>query len=257
MDLIELIKNEYLSIIFGGLGGISTAFFTQKILNKRGKFTYFVAHNRVGVSTQDEVFGDVSVTWNERVVDHLFLSTIELSNESLNDYENVVIQTYTNDTKLLTESTQVLGTPNILQWTDEYNGKLHVEKGKDPTDTQLNIYRGQREYLIPVFNRGQKINITYLNAAESSETPHIWLSATIKGVKVKFQEPEVLVYGVSRLRAALVGVILGLFLLVPLVLYISNNWIVASIALFYGFIVVAPGVFIIKSYQRLRNLIGG
>jgi hypothetical protein len=60
MEFIELIKAEYLAIIFGGLGGVATAFFTQKVLNKRGLFSYFVNHNRVGVSSQDSVFGNVS-----------------------------------------------------------------------------------------------------------------------------------------------------------------------------------------------------
>lgn len=257
MDIIEIIKEEYLSIIFGGLGGVLAAFFTQKILNKRGLFSYFVTHNRVGVSSQDTVFGDVSVAWNNNAVENLFFSTIELKNESLIDYENVVIQTYTSDTKLLTEFTRTSDSPNILLWTDSYKSKVHVEEGEKPTEVQFNIHQGQREYVIPVFNRGQQVYIEYLNTANTSEMPNIWLSATIKGVKVKFRNPETEVYGVSRRKATIVGVILGLLLLVPLVLFIPNSWAIGLAALGYGFFVVFPGVFIIKGYRRARDLVGG
>lgn len=257
MEILDLLKNEYLSIVFGGLGGVSAAFFTQKILNKRGTFSYFVNHNRVGSSSQDTLFGNVSVTWNNNPVDHLFLSTIDLKNESLNDYENVVIQTYTNDTKLLTEATQIIGTPAALLWTEAYKRKVQLEQGKEPTENQLNIYRGQREYLIPVFNRGQQVRITYLNAANSNETPSIWLSAILKGVKVKFQIPQAQIYGVPRPKAAIVGVILGLVLLVPLVNFVSNSWAIALASLAYGYLVVLPGVYLIKGYRKIREVIGG
>ena len=72
------------------------------------------------MSAEDSVFGKVSVTWEGQQINHLYLSTIELKNESLNDYENVVIRADTNDTKLLTQSTQIVGTPNILEFTDKF-----------------------------------------------------------------------------------------------------------------------------------------
>lgn len=76
MQILEIIKGEYLSIIFGGLSGLGTAWLTQRVLNKRGVFSYFVNHYKVGMSTQDEIFGHVSVTWNGNAVNHLYLSTI-------------------------------------------------------------------------------------------------------------------------------------------------------------------------------------
>ena len=47
----------------------------QRILNKRGLFTYFVSHYKVGVSTDDAVFGTVQVTWNNHPVDNLYSSS--------------------------------------------------------------------------------------------------------------------------------------------------------------------------------------
>ncbi|KKA46004.1 hypothetical protein [Salinivibrio sp. KP-1] len=257
MEILEIIKSEYLSIVFGGLAGLGTAWLTQRVLNKRGVFSYFVNHNKVGMSAADEIFGNVSVTWNGNPVNHLYLSTIELKNESLNDYENVVIRTYTDDTTLLTESTQILDTPNIIEWTDHYKNQLHVTDGEGATEHQRKIHGGQREYLIPVFNRGEVVKISYLNAANSETMPHIWLAATLKGVKVKFRVPKPQIFGVPQPQASTVGIGLGLVGLVPLVLIVGNPWVVGLIAIVYGICVTIPGAYGVKIYRVLRETIGG
>ncbi len=257
MDFIEILKNEYLSIIFGGFAGIITAWITQRVLNKRGLFSYYVNHNRVGISTEDKTFGNVSVTWNDNSINHLYFSTLDLKNESLNDYENVIIRTYTDNTRLLSESTQILESPNILEWTEKFRDQLFVENDQRPTEAQTAIYNGQREYLIPVFNRGQVIRISYLNSAISEEVPSIWLSATIKGVKVKFRIPREQIYGVSQPQAALTGVVIGLLFIIPLVVFIHNTWIVALLAISYGFVAQIPGAFFIKMVRKIREAVGG
>jgi hypothetical protein len=124
-----------------------------------------VTHNRVGVTSEDPIFGSVAVTWNGNAIPNLFLSTIEMKNESLNDYENVIVSAFTNDTKLMTEQTQLLETPTYLEWSEKYKQKMYVESGNTLTDSQLSLYNGQREYVIPIFNRGQAIKVTYLNSA--------------------------------------------------------------------------------------------
>lgn len=163
MDILQLLQSEYISILAGVLGGIATAFLTQRVLNKRGIFTYSVTHTRVGVTAEDAIFGNVAVSWNGNPVQNLYLSTIEMKNESMNDYENVVVCAFTNDSRLMTEQTQLLDTPNILEWSEKYKNQLHVEPGGEPSEKQWATYNGQREYIIPIFNRGQSIKITYLN----------------------------------------------------------------------------------------------
>ncbi|MDZ7693603.1 MAG: hypothetical protein U5K69_21205 [Balneolaceae bacterium] len=78
MELIDILKSEYLSIIFGGIAGIITAWITQRVLHKRGVFRYYVNHNRIGMSGKDKIFGEVQITWNQTNIDDLFLSTIEI-----------------------------------------------------------------------------------------------------------------------------------------------------------------------------------
>lgn len=257
MNLLETLSSQYLPILFGGLVGIIGTWLTQRLRNRRGVFSYFVKHNKVGMSATDSIFGTVSVTWNNNQVKHLFLSTIELKNESPNDYEDVVIRTYTSDTDLLSESTQIVDTPNIIEWTEGYRKKVHVSPGQEPTKNQVAIYFGQREYLIPVFNRGQMVRISYLNAARSESMPHIWLHATVKGVKVKFRVPQNQILGIPQPHATSAGVLIGIIGLIPLVLLISTTWVIAVLAMIYGFVAQLPGAYVIKVYRKIRDIIGG
>lgn len=256
-ELLQLFQNQYVSVIAGGLGGIFTAWLTQRVLNRRGIFSYSVTHNRVGITTEDPIFGAVAVTWNGNTIPNLYLSTIEMKNDSLNDYEDVVVRTYTSDTKLMTEQTQLLETPNILEWSEKYKKQLHVEVGNTPTESQWGLYNGQREYVIPIFNRGQTIKITYLNSAQSPSIPSIWLSIALKGVRLKFRGPQNQILGVPQGQAAFIGVLIGLAVLVALALLASEPWVIAASAMAYGFVAQIPGAYAIKLLRRVREAVGG
>ncbi|SER07157.1 hypothetical protein SAMN05421690_100763 [Nitrosomonas sp. Nm51] len=154
MNILTFIQSEYVSLIAGGLGGVTTAWITQKVLNKRGVFTYFVNHNRMGLTVEDPTFGKLTALWNGTEIPNLYLSNIDLINESLIDYENVVVKAYTSDTKLLSEQTQIVDSPYSLEWTDKYRQQLYVADGAQPAENQWALYNGQREYLVPVMNRG-------------------------------------------------------------------------------------------------------
>lgn len=257
MNLLQLLQGEYISIVAGGVGGIVTAWLTQRVLNKRGIFSYSVTHTRVGVAAEDAIFGNVAVSWNGNPVQNLYLTTIEMKNESMNDYENVVVSAFTSDTRLMTEQTQILDTPNVLEWSEKYKKQLHVEPGNAPTESQWNTYNGQREYVVPIVNRGQSIKITYLNSAKGSSMPSIWLSVAQKGVRLKFQGPQNQILGVAQGQAAFVGVLLGIVVLVALSLFVAEPWVVATIAMAYGFVAQLLGAYTIKLIQRVRDAIGG
>ncbi len=257
LDFLRAIPHGYVSAIAGGVGGIFTAWITQRVLNRRGTFSYFVNHERVGVSTEDAIFGSVVVTWNGNPASNLYLSTIELKNESMNDYEKVIVRAYTNDALILSEQTHVIETPNVLEWSEAFKKQLHVEMGKSPTSAQMNIYNSQREYVVPIMNRGQVIKLTYLNSAKSSNTPSIWLSVTQKGVRLKYRTPQKLILGVPQPHAAIVGVLIGLMGMVGLVMFVSEPWVLVACAFSFGLIAQVPGAYTVKILRKLREALGG
>ena len=107
MDISIIINSKIFIGIVSAVGGIAVTVMAQYILNKRGIFSYNVFHNRVGISTEDAIYGSVKVTWNENPVAHLYLSTVELTNQSMKDYESVVVRIYASNTQLLTQRTEI------------------------------------------------------------------------------------------------------------------------------------------------------
>lgn len=171
MNLELLFNNKLLIAIVSTLCGIIGALIIQKIINRRSLFTYNVFYNRIWQSAEDEIYGSVKVTWNNNPVANLYLSTVELINESAKDFESIIVRIHTNDTILLTERTEIIGTTRIVEYTEDYKNKIFVQKGNQPDDNQVNLYYSQRDYIIPTMNRGQKIRFEYLNSAKNGKSP--------------------------------------------------------------------------------------
>ena len=243
------------SLVSAGIG-VCLTFVAQRLVNKRGLFTYFVQHNRIGVSADDAVFGSVRVTWNDNPVSLLYSSTVELKNESLKDYKNVILKVFSNDTQLLTEQPEFVGTTRHLQWTKEFADKLTVEPGSQPTQEQWTLYGGQREYLLPTMNRGQVVRVTYLNAVTTGNQPSLWVEIVHKGVKVKIRMPQTEFMGISQPAAALAGCILGLFVFGTVIRFIDTTWIAAVVCMTYGLVALIPGAICIKSWRWAREVVG-
>jgi hypothetical protein len=257
MNLTILFENKYLVALVSSLAGVILTLITERVLNKRGLFTYFVRHNRVGLSTDDAIFGSVRVTWNENPVGNLFSSAVEMANESMKDYENVVVRVFTNDTVLLTERTEIAGTTHLLSWTDDFSKQLAVAPSQAPSQSQRDLYSRQRDYLIPTMNRGQVVRFHFLNAARTQNPPSIWLDILHKGVKLRFRLAHAEVLGVRQPLAALAGVISGFVFVGLLVAFVPNVWVAAICALLYGLVAQIPGALLLKLWRLLRDFIGG
>ena len=256
MESTFLQNRLIVALLYVVVGAIITLLI-QRILNKRGLFTYFVSHYRVGVSADDAIFGTVRCTWNDLPVANLYSSSVELRNESLKDYEDVIVQILTSDTALFSERTALIGTSRILDWTEGFKRRLAVPSGSEPTDAQRSLYASEREYLIPTLNRGQRVSFTYLNAARTEQQPTIVLDILHKGVKTKFlvAQPEFL--GVPQFSAAQVGSVVGIVVVAFVIVTVETLWLAAVLSFLCGLLVLLPGTAFIKLWRRFRDLFGG
>ena len=256
MDL-SLLENNYVLAAVSGVCGVILTIVTQRLLNKRGLFTYSVQHARVGVSADDEIFGRVRVTWNDNPIRHLYTSTVELVNQSQKDYDSVTASVYTDDTILLTERTEIVGTTQSLEWSPDYALKLAVPPGQQPTEVQKELYGHQRDYVIPTMNRGQTVRFQFLNAAYKDSQPSIWLDVLHKGVKLDFRVTRDKILGVQKPVAAIVGMVLGLIIVGCVTLYSKNVGLVALAAFLFGLVAQAPGALAVRVWRRIRDWVAG
>lgn len=254
--MVEILSNPWLFAAISGLAGAVLTIAVQRVLNKRGLLTYAAVHNRVGMSAEDTVFGSVQVTWNGNPIANLFISTIEMRNESLRDFEGVTVRVWTTSALLLTERTEIPGTIQGLEWTPAFAERLAIPPGAEPSPEQFALVRGQRDYLIPTLNRGQVIRFTFLNAAESSEAPSIWLDVLHPGVKLKYRVVPQEFLGVPQPAAALAGTLLGLVVVPVIVTSLQNAWVIAVLAFVYGVLVLLPGALMLKLWRWARDSLG-
>jgi len=254
---LAILNDKYFIGVASGIGGVLLTILAQQILNKRSLLTYFVRHSRVGVSADDAIFGSVRVAWNNQPVPNLYSSTVELVNQSTRDYENISVRVFTNDTILLTERTEIVGSILPLNWTEEFTRRLHVDAGQQPTQAQIELHSRQRNYLLPILNRGQVVRFHFLNAAPTPNQPSIWMDILHRGVKLQFHVPPNEIFGVAQPIAALFGVLLGFAFVGVLIACVQTVWIAALSSLTFGLFAQVPGAYMFKAWRWLRNAFGG
>lgn len=252
-----MLENKFVIAVVSWVGGILAAVLVQQILSRRSVLSYFVNHWKVGTSADDRTFGTVQITWNNAQVPNLYLSTLELTNESSRDFQNVRIKAYTSDTTLLSEFPLLMQTTHFVKYSPEYEQEIAVAPGETPTQRQQDVYGQGREYLVPVLNRGQVIRFQYLNISKSEKQPTIWLEIVHPGVVLKFRHPQNQIFGVPQPKAALAGLILGLLFTTLLYAYSPYVWFIAFGSLVFGFIAQIPGAYAIRAFRRVRGWITG
>ena len=219
MDIETLLNNKAFIALASAFGGFAVSSIRQAWINKRALFTYYVFHNQIGLTADDEIYGSVKVTWNDNPIARLYLSTVELINESTKDFEQVTVRVFTNNSELLTERAELSNTTRNLDFTDEYKREIFVPEGQQPTNSQFDLYRRRRDYIIPTMNRGQKVRFELLNAAKTEEHPSIWVEILQKGIYCKFRVAHQLFMGIPQPTAVLVGSAVSFVAIIIILLY--------------------------------------
>lgn len=257
MNLLDLLDRDVWLAVLSGLLGVVVTVAVQALRARRSTFAYSVSHSRIGVSTDDPVYGSVRITWNDNLASNLFFSVVELTNQSPRDHENVVVRVFSRDTILLSESAEKTDSIKPIRHSDEYSKELAVATGQQPTQEQFTIYGSRREFVVPTFNRGQVVRFSILNSAQTDAGPTIWLDVQHVGVVCKFKQPGNQVLGVARGKAVVAGSLSGIAIVALLVGTIDNVVLTAFLSFVVGWLVVLPGVGIVRLFRKLRELLIG
>lgn len=262
-ELKKISSNNYLIyIILIIIGGFMDNI-VHKIRNKSGKFGYISYFNQIGFSTDDPVFGSIKVTLGENPVRNLYLFVIEIENLSYRDYEDVEFKVYSeNATIILGEKTEVINSPYIIPQSESYKSRLIVPAGQQPTPQQIFEYYHIREYLLRIFNRGQKIRFSYLCSKPNDDKgPDIFIATPTKGVKLKkLKNPFVIInpiFGVpvSLIRFPMLVIVVSVVLLCGL--FLQNVWLASSISMVIGLTAMLFGAILYKIIKIIKNIFAG
>ena len=252
--------NVLTALIGGIVGGILTAIFTA-VSRKTSLITYNTRIERLAVSGDDPIFGNVRVVWGNQnqTVRNLYMVSVEIENGTIRDFENINFTVYTNnETFFLSERTMVVGEPYALNWSKFYRDQLAVPQGAAPTDAQSATYYHRREFELPVFNRSQRVHLNFLCTRPADDAaPGVWVSTQLKGAKLILKNHPVYVWGVPRDVAIGRGIVVVIAVCAICTHYIRHLWITNTISLVAGLTVAAWGVGAYRLERRIKRLIAG
>ncbi len=255
-DIQQLLDSKLLvsgiSLLAGALLGNFIAAYRSRIKI----LEYTVTHDRIGLSADDAIFGNVRVTWQGHEVTNLYSSVVTVLNGTTVDYTNLKLKVYTGSTLLLTERTEISGTTHILHWTPEYAALLQIPADGVPTDQQFNTHRHSREYHIPVLNRGQRAVMHFLTTVPNrNEKPAIWADLLHPGAQIQFRLLTQQIHGVPVRLALPLGLLASLFVLVGVSFLLNEVWAAALIAMVVGLVAQSIGAWIYRGIRFLKQIV--
>ena len=250
--------------------------------NRRALLTYHDTHNRIGISTRDNIHGEVSVRVGGEQMQNLYMSNIWLVNRSMRDVEDLEIKVFTGVEQmiLLSENAYIEGTVDILNHTERFeqiknqllNSIAETDKfsaaGEEVKASQIHqaqaanwkLWNKQRWYRVPVLTRGQTVRFTYMTNLPSNDDPAIFISCQKAGVRVKYKlpyQPVLELFGVPLDEAGFAGIVIGALIWLVVISSISNLWFATLLCLITGLLCTIPGAVVVKFYKLLRDQIIG
>ena len=257
----HLTQNPLIVAVVSLIVGSLLTILVSHLRNKSGVLGYTVVWNRIGVSADDNIFGSVRVKWKEHQVRNLFVYTIEIENLATSDYENISLRFYSGeDTVILSERTAVVGEPRIVHWSPEFQKRLQVPDGQQPTEIQFNEYNHNREYHVPVLNRGQKLNFTFLCTKPNDDLdPGIFLSTISKGIRLKrLRTPYLIlkpIFGVPIPVALARGLVISVVVVIFCSFFMKTVWLTSVISMAVGLTSQILGAIVYRFERFVKNAI--
>jgi len=145
-----------------------------------------VVHERVGISAQDAVFGDVVVNWHNTPVVNLYLTTVTLENTTVTNFTNLEFKVFTGtETLLLNErgeienttdipaTTKVLAQPRIRHLSFQSPAARHPSVSHDDASQRQCESCGLDRHA----TRGATVR--FLVVAARSGSLHTWVAAVV------------------------------------------------------------------------------
>jgi len=256
--LPDTTKGEIIVSLVSLLAGALITTIITRLSNKTKRLRYSTRTERLALSADDPIFGSVRVTWASREVRNLYLVSVEVENSSNVDFENVDLKIYVEtQTNLLGERTSVTGSPYIVNWSDAYGLQLAVPAGAQPTPQQMEIYLHNREYLVPVLNRGQVLNFSYLCTRADDAQPGVFVSTQLKGARLFHEVRANFVWGVPIQRAVIRGLLASAVTLVLCGLFLRGTWEASGVCIVVGLFAQHVGAIMYQAERWISRIISG
>jgi hypothetical protein len=223
--------------------------------------TWEAQHQALAVSTQDARFGTIQVLYNGEQVHNLFFTRIAVQNQSNADLTDLDLNIVFNDgTTIFIAHGAVEGSANALPFAEPFASeadrfmKLPADDPNRPAIAAGLLRR--RDFRVPVLNRRGSLTIGMLVQAPPGKQPFVHLASDSRGVRLQFQVPQHLIFGVERKLAALTGLLLGILIIAGLIISPMPAASAALAAFAVGCATAALGAGIVRGVRWLLRILG-
>ena len=219
-------------------------YFGKKFHERIIQLQYSVSHTYLAASSTDHRLGTMKVTFNEEIVDSLYLSRLIVENPTSRDLENIVLKFICDDgSKFLTSNAKKSNSLMIITYSNEYIQFLKNDSKIGDTS---------RDYLIPVLNRGERVEFDFVTTNFEKKTPGVWTIVDHKGISIKKVDDVLRFMGEPQVKSTQIGAFTVIFL-APLFgwllkKYLPNTsyFVPIMIAVILGMICLPIGAYLSK-----------
>jgi hypothetical protein len=245
-----IFENQYSRETIIALVCALIGFILSKLTSKMAVVTYNVSTSKLGETANNNIHGKIEVRHRDQVLPNFYFSNIIIHNSSTQDLENIPILFFVGDGILiLSDFIRYTNAVKTIPYSSDYD-----EISKNPNN---NLFFSRREYLIPVLNRGQSINVELtLTHLPNISFPYIRASMVHKGSKLVERRNVMEFHGVPMNRTLPWGIAFGIVLYVAISLFGLNPWISGLILLLYGFFAQSIAALALKMNDKIFRGLG-
>ncbi|PWK79004.1 hypothetical protein LX99_01458 [Mucilaginibacter oryzae] len=172
----------------------------ERFKNRGALFSFSRKFNSLGTSINDSFHGNIKVLYDTRIVKHLNFVTLNITNESNSDFENVVVKCWVDvnsqflsfnafhdnyRTNIKLEDNFYEERNRRVNEIDEYNAQKN-EGDIDPQEitNNYNFILKNLEWNVPVWNRKDSVTFNFIIENFNGEVPILMHPIEKKGIKL-------------------------------------------------------------------------
>jgi hypothetical protein len=214
----------------------------------------------VALTGVDSVLGTVAVTHNGAAVENVFLSVVDLENQSQKDLADLELDlSHSDGFTFLGGTGSVTGSARRFEFTARVQADIArllqlapQDLAADPGFAYLNTHR---EYRVPVLNRGARATFVHTITGPQGRTPFVTLSCDYPGVRLRMEGARRMIFGVPQTHAMIWGALTSI-LLTAIVASSTNSVGIASVAGFvFGGFANTIGVPVVKLIRLVTRVL--
>ena len=212
-------------------------------------------HDRAGISAEDEVFGRLSVLWENQPLQNLWVSAVTIENNTSRDYENITFRMWAPPTtNLLNERADIDGIYAPV-WPPEFEEMVRVPTGSTPTTQQTEIFRHNREFLVRALNRGGRVRaVFWTTVVGGQQGPAILVGTQHPGVTMVFRPLVPLIHGVPVKAAVPLGLAASTLFILTLAALKVPAWPIVGFGVLIGLFAQSIGAGVYRFARWLKRM---